>query len=155
MSLQDRRTSSTDTGRCSSADSEVRLASRIPHGTIRSNHDRSQSQLRAKPCIVTPRDANADGRDLAVLHVIAAADPHPTAPRHPLRLESHLSADVDEHLLHPAHIGDHVDRVLQRDDRVADQLSGTVPGDLAAPVHVDYGRAVDGPSNGSVRRPAV
>ena len=29
-------------------------ASRMPQGTIRSNQDRSQSQLSASPCMVTP-----------------------------------------------------------------------------------------------------
>ena len=44
------------TGRPDSADSVVTVASRIPQGTIRSYQDRSQSQFRAKPCMVTPRD---------------------------------------------------------------------------------------------------
>ena len=47
-------TSATGTSRPSSAESEVTPASRIPHGTIRSNQVLSGSQFRAKPCIVTP-----------------------------------------------------------------------------------------------------
>ena len=46
----------TPTGRPVSMDRLVTPASRMPHGTIRSNQPRSQSQLSAKPCIVTPRD---------------------------------------------------------------------------------------------------
>ena len=42
--------------RPASADSVDTAASLSPHGTIRSNQARSQSQLRAKPCIVTPRE---------------------------------------------------------------------------------------------------
>src|SRR5262249_49850668 len=48
--------SATVTGRPDSADSVVVVASLIPHGTMRSYQDRSQSQFRAKPCMVTPRD---------------------------------------------------------------------------------------------------
>jgi AcrR family transcriptional regulator len=47
-------TSATGTGRASSFDSEVTPASAIPQGTIRSYQLRSGSQLRAKPCMVTP-----------------------------------------------------------------------------------------------------
>ncbi len=31
----------------------------MPQGTIRSNHDRSQSQFSASPCMVTPRATRA------------------------------------------------------------------------------------------------
>src|SRR5262249_60497191 len=37
-------------------DSEVTPASLMPQGTILSNQPRSQSQLSANPCMVTPRD---------------------------------------------------------------------------------------------------
>ena len=56
-----------------------------------------------------------------------------------------LGAHVDQHLLDPAHVGDHVDRVGQPHDRVADQLARAVPGDLAAAVDVDHRRAVERP----------
>ena len=48
-------------------------------------------------------------------------------------------------LLEPADVRDDVDRVGQRDDRVADQLAGAVPGDLPAAVDVDHRGAVDRP----------
>src|SRR5690606_37116254 len=47
-------TSCTVTRRPSSAVSEVAVASSSPHGTITCAQDRSQSALRANPCIVTP-----------------------------------------------------------------------------------------------------
>jgi len=47
-------TSSTATGRSSSAASDVTPASRMPHGTIRSYALKSGPALRAKPCSVTP-----------------------------------------------------------------------------------------------------
>jgi hypothetical protein len=37
----------------------VTPASRMPHGTMRSYQDKSQSQFRASPCIVTPRATRA------------------------------------------------------------------------------------------------
>ena len=49
---------------------------------------------------------------------------------------------VDEHLLELAHIGQNVDRLRERDDRVADELTRAMPGDLAAPVDLDDGGAV-------------
>ena len=39
------------------------------------------------------------------------------------------------------HVGDDVDRLAERDDRVPDELAGAVPGDLAAAVDVDHRRA--------------
>ena len=42
-----------------SADSVVVPASLMPHGTIRSYQDRSQSAFRANPCMVTPRATRA------------------------------------------------------------------------------------------------
>ena len=49
------RTSATVISRPASALSDVTPASGMPHGTIEPNAPRSGSQLRAKPCIVTPR----------------------------------------------------------------------------------------------------
>jgi hypothetical protein len=43
----------------------------------------------------------------------------------------------------------------QAHDRIADELAGTVPGDLAAAVDVDDGRAVRRPLVRAVRAPAV
>ena len=45
--------------RPASAVSVVTPASLIPQGTIRPNHDRSQSQFSAKPCMVVPRATRA------------------------------------------------------------------------------------------------
>jgi len=41
------------------ADSVVVPASRMPHGTMRSYQDRSQSAFSANPCMVTPRATRA------------------------------------------------------------------------------------------------
>lgn len=47
-------TSATVMARPASCVRDVTVASLMPHGTMRSYHDRSASQLRAKPCMVTP-----------------------------------------------------------------------------------------------------
>ena len=49
-----------------------------------------------------------------------------------------VAADADQGLLEAAYVVDDLDVVGQRDDRVADQLAGTVEGDLAAAVDVDH-----------------
>ena len=46
------------------------------------------------------------------------------------------------HIAWHSHTGD-VERFGQPDDRIADKLAGTVPGDLAAAIGVDDGRPVD------------
>jgi hypothetical protein len=46
-------------------------------------------------------------------------------------------AHVDQALLDAPHVLHDVHRLDQLEDRVADQLAGTVPGDLAAAVDVD------------------
>src|SRR5208337_355861 len=50
------RTSSTVTGRRSSADNDVTPASLMPHGTMAVNASRSQSQFSENPCSVVARD---------------------------------------------------------------------------------------------------
>ena len=129
-------TSSTVTSRPSSCDSDVTPASVMPHGTMRANQDRSGSQLRAKPCSVTPRATRMPiARDLA--RRSAVGQPHAAAALDLLGRDAEVGADVDEHAFQAAHVGDDVDRVGQPDDRVADELARSVPGDLAAAVDVD------------------
>ena len=143
-----------------SADSVVTDASLIPQGTIRSNQDRSQSQLSAKPCMVTPRDTR-----MPIAPTLRSGRCRPRrGTQTPLRPSTRsvatpdVGAGPDQRLLDGPHVGDHVDRLGQRDDRVADELAGTVPGDLAAAVHVDHRARPDrraGRSSGLVRLPAV
>ena len=54
VALYDRRNLCHRDVRPASMDSVLTPASRIPHGTMRSYHDRSQSQFSANPCMVTP-----------------------------------------------------------------------------------------------------
>ena len=60
-------------------------------------------------------------------------------------LDAEVAADLDQRLLEPSDVADHVERLGQLDDRVADELAGTVPGDLAAAVDIDDRCAVDRP----------
>ena len=76
---------------------------------------------------------------------VGVDQPHAAASLDALPRDPELGEHLDEHALEPAHVGDDVDGVGEPDDRIADQLPGTVPGDLAAAIHVDDGRAVGGP----------
>ena len=98
-------------------------------------------------------DADADGGDL----VLAAGrgDPDAGAALDASAVDAELGEHVDEDALEPAHVADHVDRLGEAQDRVADELAGTVPGDLAAAVDVDDGGSVGRPFVGAVRLPAV
>ena len=79
-------------------------------------------------------DPCADRPDLAVGR---ARDPGPAAARHPDRGHPEIGAGPDHGLFQRPYVGDHVDGLAELHDRVADQLAGPVPGDLAAAVHVD------------------
>ena len=83
----------------------------------------------------------ADRAHLAVRPALVAAHPGTAAPGHALGGHAELRARPDHGLLERAHVGHHVQRLAQLDDRVPGQLPGTVPGDLAAAVHVDDRRS--------------
>ena len=102
---------------------------------------RSLLQFRAKPCIVTPCSTR---RPIAPILSQPAAGAHPDAAAALDALAVHAEArgDVDHHRLEVAHERDDLVPVGQPEDRVAGQLARAVPGDLAAPVDVDHGRAV-------------
>ena len=138
--------------------SEVTPASAMPHGTKRSYQPRSTSQLRAKPCIVTPRLTRIP--IAAILRSgprSSAPQPHAAAAGDAGGGDAEVGADRDQRLLDAAYVVDDLDVVGQPNDRVADQLAGAVEGDLAAAVDVDDRRAagVQRPLVGSVRLPAV
>ena len=132
-------TSATVIRRPASADSVVTPASRMPHGTMRSYHDRSQSQFSASPCMVAPRATRAP--IAPPCDPGSPRDPGAAAARHPHRRDTELGAGPDHGLFERPHVGDHVDRLAELDDRVGGQLPGPMPGDLAAAVHVDDRRA--------------
>ena len=148
--------SATVIRRRASADSVVTPASLIPHGTMRPNQDRSQSQFSAKPAWSrrappAPRSRRPCGPARRRGHLTAAGPPsHPRCRRRgstrrcagdPLGGHPEFGAGPDQRLLQGADVTDHVHRLAELDDWVADQLPGAVPGDLAAPVHLDHGRA--------------
>ena len=119
--------SATGTSRPSSADSDVTPASGMPHGIMLPNAVMSGSQLSAKPCIVTPRATRtpiaATLRSGRTRRRLVGGHPHAAAALDPAGGQPEAGADLDQRLLEPADVGDDVDRVGQRDDRVADQLT--------------------------------
>src|SRR5215204_4642109 len=84
-------------------------------------------------------DTKADRAQLAVRPTVVSRNPHAAASLDldPAGRDAEVGANVDEHLLDPADERDDVDRIRQPDDRVAHDLPGPVPGDLAAAVDVD------------------
>ena len=130
----------------------------MPHGTIAENAARSQSQFSAKPCSVVARATRMPiAAILRAGRPPPAGHPHPGAAVDPAGLAGPAPAHTaDQRFLKAPNEIHHIQRLGQPDDRIADQLAGAVPGDLAAAVGVDDGRAVDtGRSCGSVRLPAV
>ena len=88
---------------------------------------------------------DADRPDLAVRPASgpcrAAGHPDAAAAVDPRGHHPEVGAGPDQGLLQGPDVGNDIDRVAESDDRVADQLAGTMPGDLAAPVDVDHRRA--------------
>lgn len=89
-------------------------------------------------------DADADGADLATRAAVVGGDPRAALALDASGLDAEVGADADHHLLDVADVADDVDGRREPDDRVAGDLSRTVPGDLAAAVDVDDGSAVAG-----------
>ncbi len=90
----------------------------------------------------TAGDSHPYGRDLAVGGVV---HPHAAATADALTVDAEMCARVDEHLLESAHVAYDIHGFGKMQDRVTDELPGTVPGDPSATVHLDHRRPVDGP----------
>ena len=86
-----------------------------------------------------PGDPRADRAELAVRpRRRVAQDPRAAAAFHPRGGHPEFGARPDERFFERAHVGHHIERLTELDDRVAGQLPGPVPGDLAATVHIDH-----------------
>src|SRR5215813_7154982 len=83
------------------------------------------------------RHPDADRAHLPVRAAVSG-DPYTAAPVDPGGDHARVRAAPDQRFLQGPHVGDHVQRFGQRHDRVPDELPRPVPGDLAAPVHVDH-----------------
>ena len=84
-----------------------------------------------------PRHPHADGGDFARRSAPAGRHPHSGAAVDAAYLQTHVGAHLDQRFLDAPNVIDHIERLGQPDDRVADQLARPVPGDLAAAVGVD------------------
>ena len=89
--------------------------------------------------------SDADRGHLARRAPVVLRHPHAGTPLDPAGGQPELGAHVDQQLLGTPDVRDHVDRVGQPDDRVADELPRAVPGDLPAAVHVHHRGAVHRP----------
>ena len=130
----------TVTSRPASSLSDVTPWSGSPHATIPSNHDRSVSQLIAKPCSVT----RARISRTPIAHTFRSPDHTPvwTSGRR-CELDAEVGRRADHDLLHAAQVRGRVRRGAEVQDRVADQLSRTVERERPAavdPVHLRVAR---------------
>ena len=128
------RTSSTVTGPPSSCAIVVNCASSSPHAVIHSvNGAGSRSTFSAYPCVVTQRETCTP-----IDAILRGPCPPPGGIHTPVRpsiahaLELERRERLDECLLEVAHVALHVLAVLPEvEDRVADELPGTVERGLA------------------------
>src|SRR5450759_2053366 len=85
---------------------------------------------------------DADGDNLALRPVTRRREPDTRTALYAQGRQAVVGDGTDERLLQAAYVVDHVHPIRKRHDGVADELSGAVPGDLAAPVDVDHRRSV-------------
>src|SRR5690606_14751409 len=83
--------------------------------------------------------AHADGADLAFRLGVGSGKPHAGAVLHEDGCQAVAGADVHDRLLESAHVLHHVDGLCKFDDGVTHELTGSVPRDAAAAVHVHHG----------------
>ncbi len=121
-----------------SAAKDVTCLSRMPHGTMWSKYVEVGVDVEREAVHgAAATQAHADGRDLAVL------DPHARVAVESGRTgEPEVRERVDQQLLDRAHIGDGVGHAAaplagHREDRIADELTRPVVGDVAAAVGTD------------------
>ena len=133
-----RATTASTTARMSGAvpstrASDVTPRSGMPHGTMWSNIAEIGVDVEREAVTgAAARDLHADRGDLLV------TDPHAGIPRLTVRGDTELGERVDEHAFERAHVRDDVAQAVapvgQRDDRVADELTGPVIRDVAAAI---------------------
>ena len=88
-------------------------------------------------------DTDADRRDLVLGE--RSAHPDAAAALDAVPLDAEAGEDVDQYALEAPHVRHDIDRFAQAHDGISDELTGTVPCDLAATVDVDHGGAVGRP----------
>ena len=83
------------------------------------------------------REANADRRDLARVRAVGVDPDAGVLGETTGTRETELRQRVDEQLLDAVHVIGRAERVVDRQDRVPDELARTVVGDVAAALHGD------------------
>ena len=81
-------------------------------------------------------EAHADGADLARV-AAGGVDPHPRVLGEAAGADAERGERVDDHLFDVADVAGGVELVGDGEDRIADELAGTVVGDVAAAAHGD------------------
>jgi hypothetical protein len=111
----------------------VTVRSVMPQGTMRSKSRRSVVTLRAKPWEVMPRD----GGDFLFRDGAAGDGPDAGASGDALRGDTEVGAGADEGFFEEADVLDGSEarvEAAQIEDGVADELSGSVVGDVASAI---------------------
>jgi hypothetical protein len=87
-------------------------------------------------------DPDPDSGDFAVgLACAVGAKPGATSSFHAIGRDAERTAHADHGALDETHVTHHIERLVERDYRIADELTRAVPGDLPAAVDVDDWRA--------------
>ncbi len=118
----------------SSRASEVICTSGRPQATTQENGSRSFSTLTAKPCVVTPRETCTPIEAILRSAPTRRCSRCPRSQRERAAMPS-LGERGDDRGFHRAQVAADV---VDRHDRVADELAGAVVGELAAAVGVDH-----------------
>ena len=116
-----------------SATSDVICTPSSPHGTIQLNGSRSLSTFTANPCIETPRERWTPIDAILRSPTQTPVNRCPSCGRD-RAADALVSERRHQRVLQQTHVRHHV---VDAHDRVADELAGTVVGDLPAPPGVD------------------
>ena len=127
-----------------SSSRDVTVLSAIPQGTIRPKWSRLVPTLSANPWLVTQR---------AIRTPIAASFASPThtpvSPADAARVTPKSADGANQHFLEVAHVAVHVAAIrIEVDDRIADELTRAVIGDVAAAPGLDELDAPRGSASG-------
>ena len=85
---------------------------------------------------------NSDANSGQFIKAKTVGDPNSRASLNLLTVNAKLRGDVDEEMFYGSHVADDIDGLSEASDRIADQLTGTVPRNFAPAVDVNHRSAV-------------